>query len=48
MNCGLDLHIGSISKLANESQIMEFENLVKIDLNEEEEEHLDAGALNEI
>lgn len=40
---GLDLHIGSISRLAFEIQLMEYQNIVKKEMKQGGEEHGDAG-----
>jgi len=45
VNCELELRSGPISSLVSEAQLMEFNNLVKNDLKQGEENRPDAGDL---
>jgi len=47
VDCRMDLHVGSISSLASESQLTDYNNLVKKEMQQEEGEHPDAGEINE-
>lgn len=46
VECGVNLHAGSLSRLASKSQLMDYKNLVKNEMYQEGEAHPDAGEIN--
>lgn len=40
---GVDLYAGSFSSISTEDQLSEFQNIVKDDMLQEHDTHLDAG-----
>lgn len=48
VDCRVELHAGPISSLASESQLSDYNNLVKKEMHQEEGEHPAAGEINEI
>ena len=47
MESGIDLHISTLSNLATEQQMLEYQELVKNEMAQEEEVHLEGGDLQE-
>jgi len=48
VDCGLHLHVVSISSLASESQLLDLNNLVQKEMHQVEVEPLDVGDTNEL